>query len=336
MKIVGMIPVYNESDIIESNIEHLVSQGIDLVILDNASTDGSYEICSRYVGKGVISLEKLETERYELGLLLERIYRMALAHKPDWVLLSDADTFLESPYCKLTLKGAIESDDHNGHNLIRFNNFEFWPTERDRNSSESDVRKRIRYYTWNDDLQFRCWKVYPDTEVVPGGGHYPKFQNNVKIALCPTKYALRHYRVRSYQHGLRKIFDERLPRYSKMERSKGWHLHYDKFGRDESFFIIDSRNLNKYEDDGKWSVKKTFDWTWGLQGRPWANPPVKRGLSVRIAERFPFVARMWKALFLRKYRRSVRKTKCSSTALPCVASRNWPNSTLIKRVEIEP
>jgi len=307
VKIVGMIPVYNESDIIASNIEHLVSQGISLVILDNGSTDGSYEICSSYVGKGVISLEKLVTERFEVGSLLESLYKITLTHKPNWVLLSDADVFLESPYPKLTLEEAIKSEDLKGYNLIQFNNFEFWPTEKDRGESECDVRKRLKYYTWNDDLQFRCWKVYPGIELSSGGGHYPDLPSNVKISICPTKYVLRHYKVRSFEHGLRKIFDERLPRYSEMERGKGWHLHYDKFGRDESYFVIDSRNLNKYEEDGRWIVKKTFDWTWGLQARPWANPPVKRGLSVRIAERFPFWTRVWKTHFLRRYRRSAAK-----------------------------
>jgi len=34
MRIVGMIPVYNEVDVLESVIKHHLSQGIELVILD--------------------------------------------------------------------------------------------------------------------------------------------------------------------------------------------------------------------------------------------------------------------------------------------------------------
>ena len=302
MRIIGMIPVYNEADVLDGVIAHLLSQGIELVILDNGSTDNSYEIASRYKGKGVLSLTKLVTERFEWGLILETLYEMALQHKPDWVLLSSADEFHESPYPNLTLSQAIEVEDRHGYNLIQFNNFEFWPTEQDQASTKSDVRERMKYYTWNDDCQFHCWKVVDGIRVREGGGHYPIFPENVKTSVAPTKYVLRHYRVRSYQQGVKKVFAERVPRYSDEERQKGWHVHYDNFKRDESFFIIDSRNLNKYEEDGKWIAKKTFDWTWGLHAKSWVNPPVQPRLLIRVSSKVPFAARIWKMLFLRKYR----------------------------------
>ena len=54
MRIVGMIPVYNESDIIGQVVHHLISQGVQLVIIDNGSNDGSYEICRKFLSKGVL------------------------------------------------------------------------------------------------------------------------------------------------------------------------------------------------------------------------------------------------------------------------------------------
>ena len=305
MKIVGMIPVYNESDIIGSVLNHLLSQGIELVLLDNGSTDGSYEICSQYIGRGVLSLQRLVTERFEFDLMVQKLYQMALDEKADWILLNAADEFLESPYPDLTLRKSIISDDHMGCNLIQFNNFEFWPTERDYQSTESDVRKRIKYYTWNDDMQFRCWKFYPGIKVTETTGHYPEFPRNVKIKIPHKKYVLRHYRIRSYEHGLRKVFSERLPRYDESDKRKGLSVQYDKFGTDLAYFVINSGNLNRYNDDGKWSLRKTFDWTWGLELKPWAHPPASR-LSARIATKFPFVASVWKRLFLRKKRLPAR------------------------------
>ena len=41
VRIIGITTVYNESDIVGQVIEQLVSQGIELVVLDNGSTDGS-------------------------------------------------------------------------------------------------------------------------------------------------------------------------------------------------------------------------------------------------------------------------------------------------------
>ena len=301
MRIVGMIPVYNEVDVLESVIEHNLSQGIELVILDG-STDGSYNIAKQYLGKGVLAVRREVSDRFEWGLILERLYEMGLQYKPDWVLLSSADEFHESPYRGLTLKESVAKEDQRGFTLIQFNNFEFWPTDKDGDSTATDVRDRLKYYTWNDDCQFHSWKVADDITVRDGGGHYPIFPKNLKPRVSPNKYVLRHYRIRSYQQGLKKVFTERLPRYPDEERRKGWHLHYDNFRRDEASFIIDSRNLTKYDDDGKWVLKKTFDWTRGLHAKPWANPPIPPGLKVRVSSRVPFSANLWKIIFLRKYR----------------------------------
>lgn len=294
-----MIPVYNEVDIIESVIEHLVSQGIELIILDNGSTDGSFEACSKFTGKGVYFVERFATDHFEFNLMIRKLYDMALRHSPDWVLLNAADEFIESPYPERSLKDAIKSEDKKGYNLIQLNNFEFWPTERDHNSHETDVRKRLKYYTFNDDLQFRAWKVFPGITVTGTSGHYPVFPGNVKVRIPRTKYIMRHYRIRSYEHGLKKVFSERLPRYLPEEREKGRHVHYDNFRREQKFFIIHSGNLNRYNDDGRWIAKKTFDWTWGLKGKPWANPPTTR-LTVRLASKVPMAAEVWKKLFLKR------------------------------------
>jgi len=293
-----MIPVYNEADMIGDVVEHLLSQGLELVILDNGSTDDSYKICERYVEKGVLRLERIRTEKYEFDLLAQRLYDAAISLGAKWVLLNAADEFLESPYRNLTLKEAIETDAQRGYNLIQFNNFEFFPTEKDSHDAEHDVRKRLKYYTWNDDLQFRCWKTYPGIRVTGTAGHYPVFPSKVKPRIPKTKYTLRHYRIRSYEHGVRKIFEDRLPRYLPEERRAGRHIHYDNFKRHPSYFIVNSANLIQYRDDHQWITKKVFDWTWGVQGRPWAHPP-KTHLLVQLANHVPFAVRIWKAMFLR-------------------------------------
>ena len=294
-----MIPVYNESDIIESVVRHLISQGVDLVILDNGSTDGTYEICSRFLGHGVLSIEKLITEHFNFDLLEQQLYQQVLNRDADWALLSGADEFLESPYPHVTLEKAIESDDQKGYNLIQFNNFEFWPTEQDYASHELDAKKRIKYYTWNDDMQFRCWKIIPNIRVTGTTGHYPQFPEGHKVRIPHTKYILRHYRVRSYEQGVRKIFIDRLPRYPEEDRKKGLHVQYDKFERDPKFFIINSKNLTLYQENAKWNLKKTFDWTWGLQAKHWAHPPSSQPL-IRLAGKLPPICtQIWKSIFLR-------------------------------------
>lgn len=258
MKIVGMMPVYNEADIVAQSVAYLISQGIELVILDS-STDGSYEIVSKFLGKGVISIKKFHSDKFEQEKILSKLCQMAESQTPDWEVICDADEFLESPRRELTLKQAIELEDARGYNIIQFNNFEFMLTERDLHAKERDIRKRLRYYTWNDDFRFRAFKFYPGTRIHEHGGHFPIFQILHEVNISPNKFVLRHYRFRSYEQGLRKVFEERLPRYSPHELNKGWHVHYKNFRKDKRYFVIDPKRLNRYEEDGNWNYVKTFD-----------------------------------------------------------------------------
>ena len=56
----------------------------------------------------------------------------------------------------------------------------------------------------------------------------------------PFKFLLRHYPLRSQVHGEKKVFEDRLPRYSPELRQLGWHIQYDSFKRGDSFI----RNLD--------------------------------------------------------------------------------------------
>lgn len=273
--VVGIIPVYNESDIVEYVVDHLIEQGVKLIVLDNGSTDGSYEICSRYLGKGILTLDRLVTSKFELQLVLKRLQSAAMQYSPGWILLCGADEFLESPYNGLTIAQAITLEDSKGYNVIQFNNFEFWPTELDESLPEKDPRKRLRYYSWLDDWQFRCFKAYQGVTIHESGGHVPKFPEGTKARISPNKFILRHYKIRSCEQGLRKVFAERLPRYSPQARTEGWHVQYDNFQPNKSFFVIDSRKLTRYDEDGNWNLTRTFDGTYGT----WIPPTLAERTS---------------------------------------------------------
>jgi hypothetical protein len=129
----------------------------------------------------------------------------------------------------------------------------------DKDDPEPDPTKRIRYYSWNDDWQFRCFENYPGINVDETGCHLPIFPPNLKVSLAPEKFILRHYEIRSYAHGIRKV-DKMLARYAEHEMKKwGLQKKYAKFGRDESYFVIDSSRLTRYNEDRLWDLKRKFD-----------------------------------------------------------------------------
>ena len=193
LRIVGMMFVYNEADVVGQTIAHLASQGVQLVVLDNGSTDGSSEIIKDHIGRGVLSVERMETAKFDQTQMIKILHKMAAEYALDWLLLSGADEFLEPPYRNMTLNRAIQLEAERGFNIIQFNNFEFWPTERDEDSQESDVRKRLRYYSWHDDNQYRCWKAYDGMVAFNPHGHDGKLPDGVtRVIFDNESYAL-HY-----------------------------------------------------------------------------------------------------------------------------------------------
>ncbi len=163
---------------------------------------------------------------------------------------------------------SIGEVDGLGYNLIQFNCFNFVLTEKDYNSHEPDVRKRLKYYTWNSDFHFKAWRYYPGTDLIATGGHKPTFPQDIVEHLFPAKFISRHYMFRSLEHGMRKVFKERLPRYDPEERAIPWHGHYNNLKPDPNYFIADSLKLSKYGEDGRWVLEKKFDAYFGAWKPP--------------------------------------------------------------------
>jgi len=257
LKIVGMIPVYNEADIISEVLDHLLDQDIELVVLDNGSTDGSYEICKKYAEKGLIKLQQLRSDKFDWPLILRTLYDMALKKNPDWVLRCEQDELLESGIKNLNLREAITIEDENGYNLIQFDVFEFFMTDNDNNSSKS-VLERHPYYSWQHDDAFRAWKYFPGIGVEDAYGHYPIFPQNLNYRISPKKFVLRHYRFRD-------INQARSNNSSRIQRLSGTALdeidgcrHWKVIAENGGPRTINHSLLYKYNKDNQWEHERIF------------------------------------------------------------------------------
>jgi len=260
LRIIAIISVYNEEDILDQLLNYLRENGISFIVLDGGSQDKSIQIALKYAGKGLLAHEVVKRDYKRSDLDLPHSLQMAIKHNPDWILRNDADEFLESPIPDKTLHDAIAREYQAGFNVIQFNNFEFCLTERDFESNESDVRKKLRYYTWSDDYRYKAWKYYPGANDYNSGGHYPMYPAGIKVRVSPRKFVMRHYRFRSVQGAIDKVFKEKLPRYAPEEHARGWHVHYDHFKKDPGFFILDSAKLSRYGEDGRWDLTKRHEW----------------------------------------------------------------------------
>jgi glycosyltransferase involved in cell wall biosynthesis len=250
--VVAIIAAFNEADIIGQVVGDLVGQGIGVYILDHGSTDGTVAALEPYLGHGVLAVERFGIEtpegQFDLAGIIRR--KEALAHEisADWFINHDADEFRESPWSHLSLRDAIRLVDALGYNAIDFQLLNFWPTHDDFHPG-ADVRRSFHLFEhgqpW-DRVQIRAWKKpAAPVDLVSTAGHDAQFPGR---RVFPIRFLLRHYPIRGQAHGERKVFRERLPRFSRAERSRGWHIQYDDIHEGECF-LRDARTLTPYDPD---------------------------------------------------------------------------------------
>ena len=253
--VVAIIAAYNEADIIDHVIGDLIRQGVSIYFLDDGSTDGTVAAVERYVGRGVVGIERLADTLADAapdGFAWERILRRKaqLAHQLDasWFMHHDADEFRESPWSRVSLRDAIRRVDTIGFNAIDFASLDFWPVH-DRFRAGDDVRDAFRFYSEQapyDRLQIRCWKKTDHlVDLASSGGHDARFPGR---RIFPMRFLLRHYPIRGQAHGERKVFRERRSRFLEQERARGWHVQYDGMQEGASF-IRDPSTLTPYDPD---------------------------------------------------------------------------------------
>ena len=246
--VVAIIAAHNEADVIEHVVRDLIAQGVDVYYIDDDSTDGTREIVERYAGHGVIGIERFDGTPgcFEWERILRRKEALEHSLEADWFIHHDADEFRESPWQGVPLKEAIAQVDAVGCNAIDFQLVDFRP-DHDRFVPGADVRDAFQFYTPTAHYnrpQIRTWKKSAmRVDLTSSGGHDARFQNRV---VFPIRFVLRHYPIRGQTHGVRKIFEQRRPRYSDTERQNEWHVQYDEIRPDASF-IHDRSTLIPYD-----------------------------------------------------------------------------------------
>ena len=236
MTVVALLAAYNEADVIGQVVGDLIAQGVQVYLIDHASTDDTVARASPWLGRGLLRIERFPDEsggsaedrtRYAWESLLLRKAALAAELEADWFLHTDADELRESPWPGTTLSQAIAAVDALGYDAIDFEVFNFCPTD-DRFRPGDELRAAFPYYepaAQFDRLQIKAWKKQRGpVDLATSGGHEVCFAGR---RVFPLRFVLRHYPIRSQAHGERKVFTERRPRFVAGERQRGWHVQYD-------------------------------------------------------------------------------------------------------------
>ena len=255
-RIVALISAYNEGDVIYHVIGDLISNGVEVYFLDNNSTDNTISEASKWLGKGLIKVERFpEDAGYAASCGKEYVWREVLRRKEelatqlgaDWYLHADADEFRESPWPGKTLAEAIREVDLLGYNALNFALFNFRPTD-NAYVPGSDVRRHLTAFEpgdWFDSVQIKAWKnTGCRVDLVSTGGHSVAFKDR---KVFPVNFILRHYPIRSEGHGRTKVFKDRIPRFNQQERAAGWHVQYNDYADGKNTFLHDPSTLVAYD-----------------------------------------------------------------------------------------
>jgi glycosyltransferase involved in cell wall biosynthesis len=251
-RVVALMPTYNEADIIRSTLRYLISQNIEVYVIDNWSTDGTYEQAQEYVNNGVMGVERFPasgpTPAYEWRSILGRIESIAEQTDADWFMFHDADERRQSPWPELDLRDAFIYAERCGFNCVDHMVLNFHPTGESFDPAK-DVQDQLRYFEWSDHEghfhQRKAWKN-PGCRVALAStaGHDIRYPGRL---VYPFKFLMKHYPIRSQAHGERKVFQDRANRWSQEERALGWHKQYDDMHPSKSF-LRDAATLTRFDE----------------------------------------------------------------------------------------
>jgi hypothetical protein len=250
-RVVAFVPTYNEADVIENSISALIADGVDVYVIDNWSTDETMSIVERFRGRGLIGAERFPstpTSMFDWRSIIERTEELALSLQADWFMHVDADERRRSPWPDVTLRDAVYVVDRRGFNCIDHTVLDFLPVD-EAFTAGDDIETYFRHFQFGSRpghfLQVKAWKnLGHRVDRATSYGHDTRFPGRRPF---PYKFLNKHYPFRSSEHGRRKVFEERLPRFAPEEVAQGFHTHYQGL-LPEHKFVYEADELLRFDE----------------------------------------------------------------------------------------
>lgn len=224
MRIIALLGIRNEALYLRHCLDNLVSQGMDVVVLDNDSTDESVEIARERLGAGVLDIVRHPYPGYyDWEGILRHKTELCLKYDADWFMHCDADEIRQPPARYRTIAEGVQEAQQQGFNAINFDEFVFLPTSAQERYEGTDYPALMRQYYFFEPRPLRrvnLWKSDAGpVDIVTSAGHRADFAGR---RVFPTSFTMRHYIALSLEHAVSKYTRHRV--YSEDEiRSRGWH-----------------------------------------------------------------------------------------------------------------
>lgn len=267
MRIVAILASYNEQRFIKACLEHYLTHGIEVYLLDNDSTDSTVEIAREYLDKNLIEIERLPRNgSFELRKQLLRKEELADRLKADWLMHADPDEFRVAPDSTQTLAEAIKEVDAMGYNAVNFMEYTFLPVREHPQHDHAGFQQTMRWYypfSPRHPHRLNAWKKQqrhwsgsrsffreifrhrrlgaPSVNLHETGGHVVHFPG---IRVYPTDFKLKHYLVLSLDHAIQKYVKKSFDP-KEVKGSHGWRATAEE----HQFLLPSEQQMRKYISD---------------------------------------------------------------------------------------
>lgn len=250
-RIVRLLPVLDDADILERNLDWYAAEGIETVAVDNGSGDAARELCLRAARDGrIAALERFDDRVRTWSHIATRLLALASGREPDVVLLAAADEFMESPGDS-PLRRTISEEAAAGRNLLRVSFVEFCMTVED-DPAEPDPLRRERRYSRraaSGSVRGALWSDGPDFEEPRRCTLRP----GVDERLSDHVYLMRHYPFRSPEQAFARARADRLRPMLAGSFASPLRGLVDE---PDDLVIHRPKRLPRYVDDRRWSERE--------------------------------------------------------------------------------
>jgi glycosyltransferase involved in cell wall biosynthesis len=220
MSVLAVVTARNEAGYIDIALASLIADGIEVVLIDHESVDGTRELAEKWLGAGLLRIETMRWEGvYDLNALLIRQREVFASSRHDWHVRMDADEWLRSRV-DLSLAQFLEECVDERYSVVNFREYVFLPVlgvdmwGRDFRQLATD------YYLFSPQplRLMRAWRRNALADFVRSGGH--RMEGLPAGLVFPEDQVLRHYLGLSWSHAITKRANRT---YAPEDLARGWH-----------------------------------------------------------------------------------------------------------------